>query len=239
MASRTDNSVLVALDDLRRIESERVADEAERAADERRRQEQEEAHLRVIQEEARLRVIQEEARLHAMLEEMRRHSEERARLEATLGVAAERNQALSTELIGLRMRLEVLSATPVGPLSAEPPPRRARWPAALLVGVAALLALAFLVGHLAELRERGLYGSSRPALKEPAASVDFRTLAESGEPNLAPTATVERRPLPPIRPPPSRHSPPSRSSPPNRPPRAPEKPLRLCIDDPLCGIGDR
>ncbi|MCB9556107.1 MAG: hypothetical protein H6707_08385 [Deltaproteobacteria bacterium] len=95
MADRNPNSVLVSLQELRKIEEERVSaeEEAERREAEAERQREEQARLTKLQAEEAARQAQENARLQAEREKEERQREEQIRL-----AEAERRARVEAEM---------------------------------------------------------------------------------------------------------------------------------------------
>jgi hypothetical protein len=140
--ARRENSVLFALDDLRGMESERVARENERVAREKER---------VAREKERVAREEEARRAEQAVRE------EATALRTALGEAERRNQLLAAELGGVREALEELAVHPLAPAVAlpEPAPPQHAWPIAFTLALGAALVLgALLLLRPVPVRER-------------------------------------------------------------------------------------
>jgi hypothetical protein len=146
--SRAENSVLFALSDLKRMETERVTEEALQEAEERHRRDLEAERIRVAEEQAR------------------RAADEKARLESAFVTASRRADALEGELTAMRRALETVATRPEPPAPIAPAPRHGPLVLAGLVAVAAIAAV-FVLQRPPEVRERVVYTPAPVAVPAP------------------------------------------------------------------------
>jgi hypothetical protein len=218
---------LVALNDLREMESDRRAEESARAAEQARLAAERQAaeERRRAEEASRLRALEREAE-HATVERSRLAGE-RNQLAAALGVAAERSDALAAELASLRASIQrdrnVASAPGTAAADPSPPPVSRRTSRLALAGAIAGLAVGLAVVALRPPRERVVVVSA-PAVTAPAPPVAASPPVAVAVPRAEPPAPAPR---------------PRRKPRPTTPSTSAEDiaaKIAACGDDPTCGL---